>query len=203
MSHLKIGGFIFGASGVGKGFACGNVLSEYHGVQVFVSGDWCRDHRPKLANGGYIVQDQDILNAARHHLITHASRRWHFDCPRSVGQAEKVLLMFEELGCEEVVTWHLDADESVCRQRIYDRAERQGRLDDLDLVAVDKRMKFYYAPKIGLQDQLIPFLRNHTRLIRVNANLDLENMRDEVRYELAYQVFGAHAPTHLEVPALQ
>lgn len=186
----KIGGVIIGPGGVGKGYGLGDILTEYFGVKIFISGDWCRQNAAENADRGIRVDDTIILGAASQHLHHHNCDRWHFDCPRSVHQAKAVLQMFHTANFDEVVVWHVYADESLCRQRIIDRAERQGRADDLDPVVIDRRMKTYYDPIVGIRATVVPFFAdNCNRIINLDASGDLELLRDHVRERYAPSVF--------------
>jgi adenylate kinase family enzyme len=178
-----------GPSGVGKGYGLGDCLAEYHGLLIFVSGDWCRKHEKEHANKGIRVDNRRIVDAG---IECFESRgrpdRFGFDCPRDVVQIQMLREYFDRAyGDYELLFWHMHAKKDICEQRIHDRAIRQGRLDDADPVAIARRVKTYFDAETGLCKTLVPYVADecdgHIDL-DANGNLETE-VRPRVITELA------------------
>ena len=187
-------GFIAGPSGVGKDYGVGRVLSEYYGVRTFITGDWCREHEAELANDGHLAADEVIQRAVFADFSKH--KDWHYliDAPRSVSQVCAFLEMFRQANVEaEVHTFHLDGSWESCEARLVDRATRQHRLDDAKPEVIERRLGTYFN-KGGIRDTVIPLLRELTVYHPLDGNIDLEQVRKEVRLHLGPHVFGYKKP---------
>lgn len=187
-------GLIIGPSGVGKNYGLGQPLKEYWGAELFVSGDWCREHQAQIAASGALVTDEKILAACQEHY-EHVSRPdlFFFDCPRTVHQVKSLLGWFQAIGTDEVIVFHMHAEWSECENRIRDRAIRQNRHDDACPDAIKRRLTTYFG-KNGILETVIPFVTdNCNAIVQIDANPDLEIVRREV--------IETHCPGLLGVPA--
>jgi adenylate kinase family enzyme len=191
-------GITLGPSGVGKWYGLGSILKEYHGVHSFVSGDWSRDNAADLARRGILVDDAVIVGAGKDSFESHGRPdRFQFDCPRSIEQVERLIEFYKSLGDFELVFWHVHAPREVCEARIIERAIRQGREDDADPVAIERRLKVYFKEAEGLRDNVVPYIADECDVhISVDATEDLETLvRPYVITQLApliYPAFESH-----------
>jgi adenylate kinase family enzyme len=176
-------GLILGASGSGKGFCVGSIFNEYHGVHVFVTGDWCREHAAEHASHGVLVDDDLINRTVETHFKSHADPFYVIDAPRSVPQATFFLEMFRRRYPEgRIVVFHVQTSHDQSFALIRHRAERQGREDDAKPEAVEKRLSTYFK-KGGVLHTVIPFLKDrvdHFVPITHNGFNDPLNATDEV-----------------------
>jgi adenylate kinase family enzyme len=141
-------GVVCGGAGVGKGYAFGNVLTEYFGVTIFCTGDWCRTNSAALADAGTLVADELIVAAIKlHYIKLGRPQNYIVDCPRSVKQLEDLSEFFlnEGIRPDNLVAFEMRATRKTCYKNIVDRATRQGRNDDCKPEAVNRRLDAYFG----------------------------------------------------------
>lgn len=188
----KIFGFIIGPSGIGKDYGLGRVLREYWGVRTFVTGDWCRKYATNLAANGILVNDQSLVLAGIEDYWSADSPDYFlFDCPRTVEQVTSMINFFRDQKMTQLVTWSLVAQRSICEDRIRERAMRQGRADDAEPEVIARRLDTYFGVPHGIQCTVLPYLAEESRLIHVDASVDLEDVRTQVYKVHAPSVYGA------------
>lgn len=182
----KVFGCICGPSGIGKGYGVGEVVHEYFGARIFVTGEWCRDHAKDHACNGSLAPDQPLLTAIREDYDFHRSERYLIDAPRSVGQMKLMMDMFMEWDSAAlIVSLHITADRHLCEGRIRHRAINQHRNDDAKPEVIKKRLDVYFGnPESGtpgISTELIPYLREFTKYEQIDGNQSLEIIRHQVR----------------------
>jgi len=182
-------GFIAGPSGIGKGYAVGSVIQEYRGARVFVTGDWCRENAERNASSGVLVDDLLIFHAIENDFSREYFRHYFIDAPRSVLQVKQIIDMYRSRIPEvEIHTIHIEGSHGCCHSRLADRARRQSRNDDLDHSIIQRRLDAYFR-KGGIQDSVVPILREQTNYHIINGDDDLESIRNIVREELCPRIF--------------
>lgn len=207
-------GLIIGPSGVGKGYGVSGVLKEHAPVETFVTGDFCRDQAVKQASSGILVNDDVIQKAAIAAYAEHLRSAKHnagfcflIDAPRTIEQAQFFYEWFIESGAkpDSIITLHIDAQPDVCRQRIIDRATRQGRADDKNPSVIRRRLGVYFGQETpdstdesynyvgsgGVRHTIAPWLEANTRYHKIDGNLPLEDIRDSVRLCVLPSIFSA------------
>ncbi len=185
-------GFVIGPSGVGKDFGVGRIFVDFFGAEIFVSGDWCRDHAREFANRGVLIEDKDIVSAAEeHYLKKDRPLRFIFDCPRTVNQAQMMIRKFNDWRPgAKIVTTHIHAKPQTCIDRIKHRAEQRGRDDDACDEVISRRIGTYFN-RGGIRDSVVPYLQEHTNYHLVDGDEDLEQfVRPHVRSVIAPALFG-------------
>lgn len=183
-------GLIAGASGIGKGYGVGQVLEEYYGAKVFVTGDWCREHTSELADKGTLTSDDLILSAVQDHF--HRHDEWHYfvDAPRSSGQIDSLIRMFTEKDPDaEIYTLHLNGSRKLCEALLRDRALRKNRSDDAKPEVIRRRLDGWFSSG-GISDQIIPILKLRTQYKKIQGHVNIEIVRKHVHEKLCPDVFG-------------
>jgi len=190
LSIQSIFGVIVGPSGIGKRYGVGQILIEYFGAHVFVTGDWCREHQKEFTLAGTLAPDDRIVQATEEDYIKQGSpRRFLVDCPRNLAQAESFIRMFRRWDPEaQLVTYHISAKRSVCEESIRHRALLHRRLDDARPDVIDNRLAFYFGPE-GIRETVVPHLKKVTNYRFINGHHPLEDIRHVVREEHGPAVF--------------
>jgi len=184
-------GFVAGPSGVGKGFGLGQVLNEYFGARIFVTGDWCRDHENGHAEGGTLAPDERLIEAIAQDYNHHQPMKFLVDAPRTLVQVQRLIGLFRKWDKEAVIiTAHITADRHSCEARIRHRATQQGRSDDAEPHIIKRRLDVYFE-KGGISQTVIPFLKSNTRYVPIDGNMSLELIRKKVRDQHGPALFGA------------
>ncbi len=194
-------GFIAGPSGIGKGYGVGQVLSEYFGVKVFVTGDHCRTYMIEHSGNGHLVNDELIYKWVEHDFKLNHDHHYLIDAPRSIPQAEHFIKMFRSFNplCQ-IVTIHICGEREKCEHLIADRALRQERPDDACPEAINRRLNTYFGDRKGqkgLLHTLIPYLKFHTVYHPIDGNKPIEDTRIFVREILGPYLY--HSPQEKEV----
>lgn len=184
-------GFIAGPSGVGKGFGVGEVLHEYFGARIFVTGEWCREHENGHAVGGTLAPDDRLIEAIAQDYEQHQPMKFLIDAPRTLAQAQRLMGLFRKWDPDAaIVTAHITADRHSCKTRIHHRATQQGRLDDAKPEIIKRRLDVYFEEG-GISKTVIPYLQEYTRYERIDGSLTLEIIRQMVREQHGPALFDA------------
>ena len=197
MTQRRKFGLIAGASGIGKGYGIGQVLEEYYGAKVFVTGDWCREHTSELADRGTLASDNLILSAVQDHF--HRHDEWHYfvDAPRSAGQIDSLISMFTDKDPDaEIYSFHLKGSRKLCKALLKDRALRKNRIDDARPEVIKKRLDGWFS-KNGIASQIIPTLKARTRYEVIQGHVNIEIVRKHVHEKLCPRVFGSASSREL------
>lgn len=183
--------FLIGPSGIGKDYGVGSILAEYHGVTRFVTGDWCRENAQKFSDNGHLAPDDIIFDAVKSDFESQDAHDYLIDAPRSVGQVDRFMRMYSECDPDAAVyTIHIDGDRSVCEGRLSERAIRQGRLDDAKPEVIEARLDNWYRVD-GIRDNVVPYVQERTKYIRINGNFNMELIRAHVINEVCPRIFSA------------
>ena len=186
-------GFIAGPSGVGKGYGIGSILDEYHGANIFVTGDYCRKMAIEFANSGALVSDDLICRAVKENFEQKCSWHYFIDAPRSIEQVHCFIQMFTEVSPNiELHTLHIEATHHNCEHRLKDRAKRHGRKDDAKLEVIKKRLDAYFCHG-GIRDTVIPILKKHTICHFIDGNEDMETIRKKFHLHVCPKIFSNHS----------
>jgi adenylate kinase len=150
-----------GPPGAGKGTQAKRLATELELVQLS-TGDMLRDHMARgtelgqqikeIQNSGRLVSNEIVVALIRDKLSNMDSIRVIFDgFPRTIAQAQALDVLLEELSAPISSVPLFEVPEEVLRQRILDRAEKEGRADDTPVV-VEKRLQVYRdetSPLVG------------------------------------------------------
>jgi len=182
---------IIGPSGIGKGYGVGSVLIEYFGLVVFVSGDWCRAYCKAHADTGALADDDLIIDAITEAFESEGKPMcFAVDAPRSLAQAQKLIALFKKWDADcEIHTIHITALKKIAVERLVHRAGIHGREDDKKKKVISVRLKHYYG-RNGIRTVVAPFLKRSTTYHPVDGSLDLEIIREFVRFKTGPAIFG-------------
>lgn len=211
MAHYK-NGIIIGPSGVGKGYGLGQVLEEYFNTKIFVTGDWCRRHRAHMADKAALIPDDEITAAAFGEFDEVRLERggshdfsYFIDAPRTLPQVKDIMQRFQALNSgDDVVCLHIHARPEKCIERMIERLQRHGRVDDAKWETIRTRLGIYfgeeapdfsqdnprYLPTGGILNEVVPWVSKNLRYFPIDANGCLEELRGEVRWKIAPQIFS-------------
>jgi adenylate kinase len=181
---------LIGPPGSGKGTQ-GHLIAEHFGVSYLSSGEVLRAQvaagtelgrqvERDLA-GGDLVPDEVMLEALRAPLSDALTSGGYVldGFPRKVSQAEELQQWAARLGgAPQMVLW-FDVEETELLRRTRARAEREGRNDDLDVVA-RHRIEVYRQAT----EPLIQYYREMGLLVRIDASLPVDRVTDAVHAAL-------------------
>jgi adenylate kinase family enzyme len=194
----KYAAVVVGPAGVGKGYAFGNVMREYHWATIFCTGDWCRENKKTVAAAGTLVADDLIVAAIKLNYIGRGRPdRYLIDCPRSIKQLEDLRKFFvedQDIASENLIGFEMRASRDNCRLRLLERAQRQARADDVDISVMERRLDAYFGNE-GIQQLVVPQLaRYFTQHIVIPSDISLEDISRSVRNHFGPLAFGSTTP---------
>jgi adenylate kinase len=175
-----------GAPGAGKGTQAKGLASDYH-IPHISTGDILREAvAQKTALGikaqtymdrGELVPDQLVVDLIRDRLSQpDAQQGWILDgFPRTLLQANSLDAILVQIQQPYKFVINFDVPDEVLIQRLLGR----GRQDDTEEV-IRRRLQVYREQTVPLTD----FYTSRQKLICVNGNLSMEEVKEEVKRHL-------------------
>jgi adenylate kinase len=145
---------LLGVQGAGKGTQAKRIASDY-GLAHIATGDMLRStiadgselgRRVKpILESGELVPDDLMIELIRERLQSQdAENGFVLDgFPRTMTQAEALDWMLAEIGRPLSIVFELQVPDEVAIERLYRRAEAEGRADDTP-EAIEKRLELYH-----------------------------------------------------------
>lgn len=162
---------MLGPPGSGKGTLSKELKSKY-GFQHISTGDVVRKSEDQelkdlIAKGDLVPDDLMVKILRRELKKLDLEKGIIFDgFPRTIKQARRLDRMLGKLGVGLNHVILLQLDEETAKERIKRRAEEEGRKDDADDEAVNKRFEEYKEKT----SPLIDFYDKSRKLIKVAAD---------------------------------
>lgn len=170
--------FVIGGPGVGKSTQCSRLARETDVVHFSV-GDLLRMVPPSPLRDlidskmrrGELVPDDVILPSLQNQINAkmREGKPWFLidGFPRSLGQA----VMFEEKTCKSIATLHFDCRPEIMTQRVAQRAESSGRIDD-NPSTLQLRQEGFSVVNTPIMD----YYRSSGRLVEINCDRPLDEI---------------------------
>ncbi|MBS9522473.1 adenylate kinase [Litoribacter alkaliphilus] len=145
---------LFGPPGAGKGTQSEKLIAKYK-LTHLSTGDLFRAHlgqgtdlgqlARKYMDEGRLVPDEVVIGMVDDKIKnTQDSNGFIFDgFPRTVAQARALDLLLEEKNMSISGMIALDVPEEVLKERIRERGETSGRVDDQDEEKIKTRIQVY------------------------------------------------------------
>jgi len=177
---------LIGPPGSGKGTQ-GQLLSDRFGLMHIAAGDLLRaevtaetplgKEVASYLNSGELVPDQLIIDLLLPVVVEAVVDRGYVldGFPRSVGQAQVVRGLAEELGATPDAVVYLEASREELVRRILERAKTEGRADDNAEVIHNRLQVFDEATH-----PLVDYYRGRGLLYVVDANQDEATVTDHI-----------------------
>ncbi len=168
---------LLGAPGAGKGTQ-GTRLAEHYGVAHVSSGDILRQHvaddtplgrqvADYVAAGGLVPDDLVLAIVGRAATEAMATGGYLLDgFPRTVEQAERAHALATQANMTADAVVFLDVPDDVAVQRLLERSESSGRIDDSSTGVIKHRLEVFHRETGPLLD----FYRDRGLLITVDAS---------------------------------
>jgi adenylate kinase len=181
---------LLGPQGAGKGTQAKRIASEY-GIPHIATGDILREAmadetelglRVKpIYDAGGLVPDDLMIDLIRDRLgEPDAAEGFALDgFPRTMGQADALDAMLEEIGRELDIVFELQLGDAAARERLLRRATEEGRTDDTP-DAIAKRLATYHE----LTEPLVGYYRAKGNLVGIHAGRTINEVFAEIQEAL-------------------
>lgn len=195
---------IAGIQGSGKGTYGKKRLVPREGYTIFEASTAIKNSRFAAEAKGYmdrgeLVPDAIPMTLLDEHLETRvqvastlqngsraqALQNLEDGVPRNVRQKDMVDALHEKHGLELPIAVMLDVSDDTARASIRHRALKEGRPDDANPDAVQKRIDTFYQDTSPMLDEF----ENEGRLIRIDAELGIDLNDPTIPEERVQQVF--------------
>lgn len=146
---------LFGPPGAGKGTQAKLIVGKYNYLHLS-TGDLLRQEMAagtelgkkatELINKGDLVPDEVVEGMIRNKIVSNPDvKGFLFDgFPRTIAQAEVLDQMLEEFGGKVDAVISLTLDDKLVFDRIFHRAQIEGRKDDTDRATIEHRISTYH-----------------------------------------------------------
>lgn len=146
---------LFGPPGAGKGTQAKQIVDKYNYLHIS-TGDLLRNEMAagselgkkaaELINRGDLVPDEVVEGMIRNKITDNPHvKGFLFDgFPRTIAQARALDSMLEEFGGKVDAVISLTLDDSLVFDRIFHRAQIEGRKDDTDRATIEHRISTYH-----------------------------------------------------------
>ena len=146
---------LFGPPGAGKGTQAKLIVEKFHYLHIS-TGDLLRQEMAagtelgKAASAlivkGDLVPDEIVEGMIRKKIEDNPDvKGFHFDgFPRTIAQAESLDKMLAEFNGKVDAVLSITLDDKLVFDRIFHRAQIEGRKDDMDRATIENRIKNYH-----------------------------------------------------------
>jgi adenylate kinase len=180
---------ILGPQGAGKGTQAKRIADEY-GVRHVASGDLYRaaiaegselgkQVEPILASGA-LVPDEITIPLIRNE-IEKTSEGFVLDgYPRNLAQAEALDEMLSEIERPLSIVLLLAIDDGQARERLFKRAQTEGRTDDTPEV-IERRLATYHRDT----EPVVEHYRTSGNLVQIHAERSIDEVWVEIEQAIS------------------
>jgi adenylate kinase len=168
---------MLGSPGSGKG-TLSKQLNEKFGINHISTGDLIRKsddpELKKIVEAGKFISDEMMLKILRKELKKlDLNKGIIFDgYPRTIKQARKLDSLLGKLGLGLNHAIFMDLPEDKAKERIKNRAKKEGRKDDGSDEVVNKRFAEYNEKTLPLID----FYKKSRKLVKIDAGLGMDGV---------------------------
>lgn len=174
---------LFGPPGAGKGTQAKLIVEKYNYMHIS-TGDLLRQ---EMANGtelgkaasalivkGDLVPDEIVEGMIRKKIEDNPhAKGFLFDgFPRTIAQAEALDKMLAEFNGKVDAVLSLTLDDKMVFERIYHRAQIEGRKDDMDRATIENRIVNYHEKT----EPLISYYKKAGNYREIEGNDTIENV---------------------------
>jgi adenylate kinase len=186
---LPIDIVILGPPGAGKGTQA-NLISQDAGIPHIATGEMLRTaiaagtelgkQVEDVVGRGDLVSDGLMIDVIRERLSqSDTAPGFVLDgFPRTLGQAEALDRMLDEIDRELSIVLHFQLPEDLAEQRLLERGHEDGRMDDTPDV-IRHRIEVQRVP-----DELVEYYRSRGNLVGVHAARSVDEVFSEVQQVL-------------------
>lgn len=176
---------IFGAPGSGKGTISKALMNQDENIIHVSTGNIFREMAKKdqqlaeVLSSGKLVSDEIVEQVVRGYLVEHRDDPQQIRIidgyPRTVPQVSTLENLLAEIGENVDTVVYLDVSDEIVKQRIAKRAMEEGRPEDADPVALQKRLDIYKKETQPIYDEYSHML-NH-----INGEGDADEVTEQVK----------------------
>ncbi len=178
---------LFGSPGAGKGTQAEKIVAKYN-LHHLSTGDMLRHQiatKTKLGimakhiiNRGDLVPDEIVINMIKSELELRPDvEGFIFDgFPRSVGQAQTLDKLLQEIDDEITLMIDLRVEENEVITRLNERAKVSGREDDKDIEIIKNRIETYKMYTKPLQE----YYSKQNKYIKVNGSGEIKEVTNKL-----------------------
>ncbi len=182
---------VLGPPGSGKGTQS-KLLVEKTGFAFFTMGDSLREAAAKddelgrkvkaFIDHGNIVSDDlaEQVAVAKWSAIQNTSGMICEGYPRTAGQVEVFNRFTSERGVNDIVILNINADKQRLVERLIKRSQIEGRADDADLKAIEKRFDEFNAKTA----KTIEYYRGKDMVVDINGDQPIDSVHQEILSKL-------------------
>jgi len=178
---------LFGPPGAGKGTQAKLVCNKFE-LDHISTGDILRNEISKssklglaakeIIDSGYLVSDEIIIDIIKIRLSENKKNNTNFlldGFPRSINQANLLSKIMSELEIDLNAAILIDVEQPVLINRILNRKNTEGRIDDSEEVLAS-RLKVYYDQTAPL----IQFYKDLNLLKWVNGVGEINDINQQI-----------------------
>ncbi len=178
---------LFGPPGAGKGTQAKLVCNKFE-LDHISTGDILRNEISKssklglaakeIIDSGYLVSDEIIIDIIKIRLSENKKNNTNFlldGFPRSINQANLLSKIMSELEIDLNAAILIDVEQPVLINRILNRKNTEGRIDDSEEVLAS-RLKVYYDQTAPL----IQFYKDLNLLQWVNGVGEINDINQQI-----------------------
>ena len=179
---------IVGPQGAGKGTQAKKIVEEY-GIPHLATGDLYRAEAAAgselgllvkpLLDAGQLVPDEITIPIVKDEILKSQDGFVLDGYPRNLAQAEALDAMLSEIERPLDIVLLLELDDDVARERMFKRAEIEGRTDDTPEV-IERRLATYHAQTEPIVEHYLPT----GKVVKVHAERSIEEVWAEIQAAL-------------------
>lgn len=178
---------LFGPPGAGKGTQA-HLLVDKHNFLHLSTGDLLRKEikngtelgkkAASLIERGDLVPDEVVEGMIKNNILANPTVEGFLldGFPRTLAQAESLDKMLEEIGGKvtKIISIHLD--DSLIFDRIFHRAEIEGRKDDTDRDTIQHRIDTYHHKT----EPLIDYYKNQEKYFQIDGTGTIDEVFEKI-----------------------
>lgn len=178
---------LFGPPGAGKGTQSERLIKEYN-LNHLSTGDIFRANikgetelgtlAKSYMDKGHLVPDEVTINMLRSEVLKHPeSKGFIFDgFPRTTAQAQALDSLLESMNSSINVMLALEVEENELKDRLKNRAEISGRLDDADPKVIQNRITVYNTETAPVKS----YYQNQGKFVAINGIGSIDEITDRL-----------------------
>jgi adenylate kinase len=170
----------FGIQGSGKGTQA-KLLAEKFGYVIFETGGELRKLASQdtelgqkvksIINAGHLVSSELVMEIVENFLKQNSDKQIIFDgIPRNQDQQDMFINLLESHNIEYLAI-HFKLEKEEALNRLYKRAEIEGRADDNE-ESIQRRINIFYTETLPIIEQY----QNKNHLLEIDASPTIEKI---------------------------
>lgn len=178
---------LFGPPGAGKGTQAKFIVEKYNYLHLS-TGDLLRGEIKRgselgksaaaLIEKGDLVPDEIVAGMIKNKFIENPNVEGFLldGFPRTIKQAEILDSMLKDMDKEITKILSIHLDDKLIFDRIFHRAEIEGRKDDMDKNVIQNRIDTYHEKT----EPLIDYYKNQSKYFEVEGNGTIEEVFNKI-----------------------